>query len=245
MIGTNSCIAMELINRELITIYTDGSCTTKGRKCGGFGVYLTAGESYVTLRRGYWNTTTTRMEMMAVFEALCMIDPDVPTNVKIISDSQFVVNAFKCGWLQQWRMNGWQGVKNPELWNKILKTIASRPKMKFQIVWTPGHQTGLGDTTVFGNNIADALANFKTQDSWEQDLDLNGYSWYYHESSDYVFIEKSDKYEELNSMGDIYELGPCNRANDEELLERVNGTHLFESFLEGKLNVNFEVEEII
>lgn len=244
MIGTNSCIAMELINRELITIYTDGSCTTKGRKCGGFGVYLTAGESYVTLRRGYWNTTTTRMEMMAVFEALCMIDPDVPTNVKIISDSQFVVNAFKCGWLQQWRMNGWQGVKNPELWNKILKTIASRPKMKFQIVWTPGHQTGLGDTTVFGNNIADALANYKTQDKFIQDKPLEGFSWFHHEGSDVVFIEKTERYEELNKMGDVLLLGDCYYATEEELFDRLNGTTLFDAYYSGKLDVELQIETI-
>lgn len=245
MTGTNSCIAMESINRELITIYTDGSCTTKGRRCGGFGVYLTAGESYVTLRRGYWNTTTTRMEMMAVLAAVEMIDPNIPTAVKIISDSQFVVNSFKLGWLQQWRLNGWQGVKNPELWNRILKSISLRPKMKFQFVWTPGHKAELDNAVVFGNNVADALANFKTQEEFEQDLDLVGYSWFYHENSDFIFIEKSDKWEELNRMGDVYEIGPCYRAEKEELINRVNGTHLQNGLNEGAIDVSFEINEII
>lgn len=191
---------MDSIDRVPITIYTDGSCTTKGIKAGGFGVFVIQGDTYLTLRRGYWNTTTTRMEMMAVLAAVEMIDPNIPTAVKIISDSQFVVNSFKLGWLQQWRLNGWQGVKNPELWNRILKSISLRPKMKFQFVWTPGHKAELDNEVVFGNACADALANYKTQDKFIQDKPLEGFSWFHHEGSDVVFIEKTERYEELNKM---------------------------------------------
>lgn len=235
---------MDSIDRVPITIYTDGSCTTKGIKAGGFGVFVIQGDTYLTLRRGYWNTTTTRMEMMAVLAAVEMIDPNIPTAVKIISDSQFVVNSFKLGWLQQWRLNGWQGVKNPELWNRILKSISLRPKMKFQFVWTPGHKAELDNEVVFGNACADALANYKTQDKFIQDKPLEGFSWFHHEGSDVVFIEKTERYEELNKMGDILLLGDCYYATEEELFGRLNGTALFDAYYSGKLDVKLQIETI-
>lgn len=232
-------------DRIKITIFTDGSCTVKGRKEGGFGVYLKQGQTELTYRKGFWNTTTTRMEMKALLAAVEMINPEEWTDVIVVSDSQFVVNSFKLGWLNQWRLNGWSGVKNPELWNKIIKAIETRRRMKFNIKWQPGHGKDLNQAYVFGNSVADALANYKTQDSHEQDLDLVGYSWFYHESSDCIFIEKTDLWQELNTMGDVYEIGPCVRANFEELFDRVNGTYLFEAFYEQKLDINYEIKEII
>jgi len=103
----------------------------------------------------------------------------------------------------------------------------------------------LNEEDVFGNNVADSLANYKTQDKWEQDLDLVGYSWFCHESSDSIFIEKTDRFEELNKMGDVCEIGPCVRANFEELFDLVNGTYLFDALWEQKLDVNYNIEEII
>lgn len=232
-------------DRISIKIWTDGSCTTQGRKGGGFGVYCKVGDEEITLRRGYYNTTTTRMEMMAILAAIRMVDPNEFTHVIITSDSQFCVNAFKLGWLANWRMKGWKGVKNVDIWKDILREIESRRKMKFGIKWLPGHENNLNEEDVFGNNVADSLANYKTQDKWEQDLDLVGYSWFCHESSDSIFIEKTDRFEELNKMGDVCEIGPCVRANFEELFDLVNGTYLFDALWEQKLDVNYNIEEII
>ena len=53
-----------------ITIFTDGSCNAKSdRKLGGFGVYIPYGNQEIHLRRGFWNTTTSRMEMKALLAA--------------------------------------------------------------------------------------------------------------------------------------------------------------------------------
>ena len=123
-----------------ITIFTDGSCNAKSdRKLGGFGVYIPYGNQEIHLRRGFWNTTTSRMEMKALLAAIQMIDPDVYTKVHVVADSEFVVNAFKKSLLSQWRANGWWGVKNPELWKEILKEIESRRKMVFGISHINGH----------------------------------------------------------------------------------------------------------
>lgn len=160
-------------DRVQITIYTDGSCSVKDpHKRGGFGVYCVCNGQETTLRRGYWNTTTSRMEMMALLNAIRMVDPTVRTNVTVISDSQFIVNSFKNGLVNLWRRNRWVGIKNAELWKEIVTEIERRRNMVFGMRWIGGHQKDLDDACVFGNNCADALANYKTQDSWEQDLPI-------------------------------------------------------------------------
>jgi ribonuclease HI len=236
---------MNLEKRIDITIFTDGSCNVKDAlKRGGFGVYCVTGEKEVHLRRGFWNTTVARMEMKAVLAAIQMIDPNVWTKVHIISDSQFVVNAFKDGFLSKWRMNGFLGVKNSELWKEIVREIEIRRKMLFGISWTRGHEKDLENFVKFGNACADELANYKTQDNFEQDSPLKGFSWFYHESSDAVFIEKTDKYEEMNEMGDILILGECLYANEKELLDVLSQTALLDAYRNGQLSVDFEIEKI-
>lgn len=231
-------------NRVLIRAWTDGSCSVKGNHPGGFGVYVRVGQREVFLRRGFWNTTTSRMEMSALLEAVRMVDPDELTELQVYSDSQFVVNAFKKGWLKTWRMNGWNGVKNVEMWKGVLFEIERRRKMRFGITWLRGHGKDLEDDLVYGNAIADELANYKTQDKLVQDLDLEGFSWFHHASSDCVFIEKTNRYEEINKMGDIVPLGKCKRATFEELFDVVNGTFLFENLYNGSLDVSYEVKEL-
>ena len=159
------------IDRIKIEIFTDGSGTTKGRKEGGIGVYLRQGETEITVRRGYYNTTTARMEMRALLTAVEMIDPNEWTDVTVISDSQFVVNSFRLGWLQNWRLNNWRGVKNSALWAKILQAIEGRKKMRFCIKWVAGHEKDLSRDYIYGNNVADALANYKTQETYIEDID--------------------------------------------------------------------------
>lgn len=229
-----------------VTIWTDGSCTTKGDRRGGYGVYCVYDDTEITVRHGFWNTTTSRMEMMALLEAVSMINPIVSTDVTVYSDSQFVVNAFNEGWLKKWKLICWSGVKNRELWQQIDAAITARPYMKLTMVWLRGHGSNLEDDIVFGNNVADALANYKDQEKWEQDLDLVGYSWFHHEGSDCVFIEKTNKLEEMNSHGDgdIIPLGKCKRATFEELFDVVNGTFLFESFYNGTLTIDYTVKNI-
>lgn len=160
-------------DRIQITIFTDGSCSVKDPyKRGGFGVYCICNGKETTLRRGYWNTTTSRMEMMALLNGIQMVDPDVKTYVTVISDSQFIVNAFRKGHVNSWRRNGWVGIKNSELWKEIVTEIERRRKMVFGMKWIGGHQANLSDDYIFGNNCADALADYKSQDCWEQDLPI-------------------------------------------------------------------------
>lgn len=154
-----------------IRMWTDGSCNKGG--IGGIGVYvqgnLQLGE--ITLRRGYTDTTTPRMEMRALLEGIRMINPMFETQLTIYTDSQFVANAFLKGWLAKWRMNSWVGVKNVDLWKAIIHEIALRRGMRLKMVWIHGHAKNLASDIVFGNHCADALADYRTQDSYIHDYE--------------------------------------------------------------------------
>lgn len=154
-----------------IRIWTDGSCGKDG--VGGLGVYVLRNDVFgeITLRKGYRGTTTPRMEMRALLEAIRMINPEIDTHLTLYIDSQFVVNSFLKGWLAKWRMNGWEGVRNVDLWKAIVKEIDGRRKMRMKIVWIRGHQKNLEDDITFGNACADALADYRSQDFYIDDFE--------------------------------------------------------------------------
>lgn len=205
------------MERTLIQIFTDGSCWAGGRyRPGGYGVYCVCGGAEVAFRKGFWNTTTSRMEMMALLEAIRMVNPEEHTRVHIISDSQFIVNAIKNGSLSRWRTNRFYGVKNAELWKEISRELDIRKNMVFGITWVNGHGKDLTEEVTFGNACADALANYKTQENFEQDLPLNGWGWYYHDLYDVIIIcEKSEILKKENS--EFIYLGECKFATKEEV----------------------------
>ena len=126
-----------------VTIYTDGACSGNPGP-GGYGTIIQYIDSKGNLHEkeitgGAKQTTNNQMELMAVisgFEALVK-----PCHVTVISDSQYVVNAFTKGWISSWKKNNWRTadkkpVKNLELWQQ-LDEIASTKKLHW--VWVKGH----------------------------------------------------------------------------------------------------------
>ena len=68
------------------------------------------------------DTTNNVMELTAVIEALKLLKFNC--NVKLYSDSAYVVNAFNQKWIYGWMKNGWKNsnkepVKNKELWEEL------------------------------------------------------------------------------------------------------------------------------
>ncbi|MBR3888368.1 MAG: ribonuclease HI [Clostridia bacterium] len=104
-----------------VIIYTDGACSGNPGK-GGWGAILMYGDVKKEISGAEAMTTNNQMELTAPIEALSLLKR--PCKVKVYSDSAYLVNAFKEGWIYNWQKNGWktankQNVKNRELWEKI------------------------------------------------------------------------------------------------------------------------------
>ena len=88
---------------------------------------------------GMKNTTNNIMEITAVIEALKCLKKE--SNVKIYSDSAYVVNAFLQGWIYNWMEKGWKTasgdpVKNKELWEELYSLTK---KHKVEFIKVKGH----------------------------------------------------------------------------------------------------------
>lgn len=106
---------------EKVTIYTDGACSGNPGP-GGWGAILMHNKNKKELSGANINTTNNIMEITAVLEALKALK--FPCEVDIYSDSAYVVNSFKQGWIYNWLKNGWknssgESVKNKELWIEL------------------------------------------------------------------------------------------------------------------------------
>ena len=139
------------VEENRVLIYTDGACSGNPG-AGGWGAILMHGNKAKEISGFEKETTNNRMELTAVIEALSMLKQ--PCTVELYSDSAYVVNAIKQGWLENWKNNGWIGsdkkqVKNIELW-KSLDVLMQKHNVNFNKV--KGH----ADNEF--NNRCDALA---------------------------------------------------------------------------------------
>ncbi|MGN1206917.1 MAG: ribonuclease HI [Eubacteriales bacterium] len=116
-----------------VEIYTDGACRGNPGP-GGWGAVLVYGNREKELSGGEENTTNNRMELTAAIEALSALKE--PCEVTLTSDSTYLVNAIREGWLIEWRKRGFRKVKNPDLWMK-LDPLLLRHEVTF--VWVKGH----------------------------------------------------------------------------------------------------------
>ena len=121
-----------------ITIYTDGSALGNPGP-GGYGAVLISGRFRKEVSQGYRLTTNNRMELMAVIAALKRLKE--PCEVRLYSDSQYVVGAFANRWVESWQRNGWRTankgeVKNVDLWTEL---IALTRMHKVEFIKVKGH----------------------------------------------------------------------------------------------------------
>ena len=123
---------------EKIIIYTDGACSGNPGP-GGWGAILMYKNAKKEISGGMKNTTNNIMEITAVLEALKCLK--VESDVQVYSDSAYVVNAFKQGWIYNWIKKGWktasgENVKNKELWQELYELTQ---KHKVELIKVKGH----------------------------------------------------------------------------------------------------------
>ncbi len=134
-----------------VEIHTDGACLGNPGP-GGWAAVLRSGKHTKEITGGEPHSTNQRMELTAALKALQALK--WPCKVRLHSDSAYLVNAFRQGWLRKWQRNGWRtvsgsAVENQDLWEALLEEAA-----KHDITWVKVR--GHADDEL--NNRCDVLA---------------------------------------------------------------------------------------
>ena len=108
---------------EKVTIYTDGACSGNPGP-GGWAAILMYKGIEKEISGGEKNTTNNIMELTAAVRGLQLLK--FPCEVKLYSDSAYLVNGFKQGWIYNWQKNNWktsskEPVKNREIWEELYR----------------------------------------------------------------------------------------------------------------------------
>ena len=137
--------------RKQVNIYTDGACSGNPGP-GGWGCILEFGPHRKEMSGYMAGTTNNRMELFAAISALGALKE--PCDVKLYSDSAYLVNAFNEHWIDGWKKRGWknaagQAVENQDLWRALIDILKEH---SYSFVKVKGHS----DNEF--NNRCDALA---------------------------------------------------------------------------------------
>lgn len=119
-----------------VNIYTDGACSGNQNQenTGGWGAVLEYGSHKKELSGGELNTTNNRMELSALLSALQALTKE-GLDVRVFSDSSYLVNCFRERWYEGWRRSGWKNskkapVENRDLWEPLL-ALTERHSVSF------------------------------------------------------------------------------------------------------------------
>ena len=123
---------------KTVDLYTDGACSGNPGP-GGYGFILSYNGHEKSGSRGFLLTTNNRMEIMAVIEGLSALKETC--NVNLYSDSKYVIDAIKEGWVYKWEANGWMRNKkeravNVDLWEQLLVLLDEH---NVELIWVKGH----------------------------------------------------------------------------------------------------------
>lgn len=124
--------------RKQVQLFTDGACSGNPGP-GGYGAILVYNEHRKEISGGYRATTNNRMEIMAVIKGLELLKE--PCQVTVYTDSRYVSDAMKSGWVERWKANGWMRNKkepalNVDLWEEMLE-LCEKHDVRFE--WVKGH----------------------------------------------------------------------------------------------------------
>ncbi len=121
-----------------VDIFTDGACSGNPGP-GGYGAILRCDGREKELSGGDAHTTNNRMELLGVITALEALK--YPCEVKLTTDSKYVVDSVTKGWAVGWRKKGWKKADgkpalNVDLWERLLGLLEIH---KVEFCWIKGH----------------------------------------------------------------------------------------------------------
>jgi len=134
-----------------VEIYTDGACSGNPGP-GGYAAIIYIDKQPPIKITGYKpNTTSNRMELTAVIEALNQIER--PSKVKVFSDSKYVIDS----------MNGkWEKKTNFDLWRKLeMNRLLAHHSVEW--IWIPGNSDQIDHREC--DSLAKAAATGQMQDA--------------------------------------------------------------------------------
>lgn len=126
-----------LHDRDLVEVYTDGSCMGNPGPGGWGAVFLYNNQRSII--SGYEEqTTNNRMELKAAIEAISVLPKYI--NIHIYTDSGYVKNGITV-WVHSWVKNKWRTtdnrkVKNQDLWELLYELNENR---SITWHWVKGH----------------------------------------------------------------------------------------------------------
>ncbi len=148
--------------KQLLEIYTDGSCTHNPGGNGGWAFIVILDNKQIFQSGGnIENTTNNRMEMMAAIDALELFKRDYYPiyNCKIYTDSKYLKNGIT-SWIVKWKKNGWKTFKKEPVLNQDLWVKLDLLNQQLNPIWdwVKGHYDNKW------NLLVDELANQKAED---------------------------------------------------------------------------------
>ena len=131
---------MSNLSYREVEIYTDGACSGNPGP-GGWAAVLLYKDKVKEISGAEPDTTNQRMELTAVVQGLKALTVK-NWEVRVFSDSAYIVNALEKGWLQNWSQNGWitagkKPVANQDLWKELRRLIGQN---RVTMVKVPGHK---------------------------------------------------------------------------------------------------------
>lgn len=121
-----------------VLIFTDGACSGNPGK-GGWGAVLKYNGTVKEMSEGYSLTTNNRMELLGAIKALEALKE--PCHVTLTSDSKYLVDAIRLGWLEKWKANGWMRTKKEQAKNVdlLIRLDTQLTRHDIEFVWVKGH----------------------------------------------------------------------------------------------------------
>lgn len=151
------------LEKDIIYVYTDGSCINNGKKnaLAGLGVYFSENDSRNISKKVIGKQTNNTAELSAIIEAYYILENEIKEGKKIAicSDSKISI-----GWCtttgrkyesQKWTKKDGK-IPNLQLIQKAYYLFKNKPNIRFMKVKA---HTGGNDRHSIGNDGADKLAN--------------------------------------------------------------------------------------
>ncbi|XP_046820804.1 ribonuclease H1 [Vespa crabro] len=141
--------------KEYVDVYTDGACSSNGRRGARAGIGVWFGDNHpLNVSEPVVGRATNNMaEIQAVTVAARQAEKAGIKKLKINTDSKFLINCIT-NWMPKWKKNGWKTATNKPVINKTELLEMEAALKSLDVKWNHVN----GHVGIYGNEMADKLA---------------------------------------------------------------------------------------